>query len=271
MVLYTALTFALCLAAVTGLYCQQHNPNAAGSVADTSHRKYPWFFLEGEGGWSVPVGAFGGRSYTINDGGSSLCGFASLGYAFDGEIGMEFHRCWSFIIKGSYYHNKFDATGYLNENIIFLDKYNPSLSSSPFNVQKPVAAVGNYFYTQNSLFTGVSHTLVNKTFNAAFQFLLGQFWAGVPEINGTAYYINPYNGNIPPHGPVKVIFPAQNSGRNFGLDIGMQLGVKIWSSFHLLCTIDYVFGQAPTSQDSGNAFTSNVCLFIINSGVSYEF
>jgi hypothetical protein len=225
-------------------------------------------FLELGGGTNSPVGVFGSNNWLIPASSpeeATFVGFASSGYMYDMKIGMKLNNGWGILFDYDYYHNRFDATGYLNENIANFDViYEPS-----HYIYNPIA-IGSYSYNQSSFFGGITYekpVIKESIFSLGFQFLIGGFYANIPAVKGVADTNQYSKGN-----KISVNIPNQN-GEIFGFNLGLRLCVHIFKPLYIVFVPSYTFGGSPTNNTAGTIaiHTSNTDLLNYTFGIRVEY
>jgi hypothetical protein len=167
---------------------------------------------------------------------------------------------------GNYFHNQFNATELLNENIRVLNDYG---NNGPYFIYNP-KAVGVYSYNNCAMFFGITKDInIKGPISFGFRFFLGQFWANVPTINGIAYNNPNSTGNM-----INISLPSANSGRNLGTDIGVRLGVRLLPFLSAFINIDGIFAtNTGASEVDYNIPPSTPEIDMLNyyAGVQFDF
>jgi hypothetical protein len=119
------------------------------------------------GGISSPQGRFGSNQYKIDADDPVYCGFAYSGYTYNATIGLVLRNGWELTVIGNYFHNGFDATGYLNENGSLIEVYQPYFAP---------AAIGTYSYNQSAILGGITKVIpLTGPLSLSFRFFLVSF------------------------------------------------------------------------------------------------
>jgi hypothetical protein len=249
------------------LLCSSAIANNRGNLPDSAKKTNHLFSAGVNEGIAFPFASFG-----INNsfnGTAFFAGCALPGYMGNAMLGIEIYKGWKLVIAGSYFYNNMNANKYL-ENTKLSDS-----SIAPYNI----AAKGNYSYKQYSIFIGVAKDFeISNSIFAGFHILMGQFFANTPAVSGvadTSYIIwNPYQVLT---GKMNLNLPAQKSSwrmLDYGMSIGTRVGWAFSSSFSLILSADYVFGESPNIRSLSSSRSiniDNINLFSYTLGIEYKF
>jgi hypothetical protein len=208
------------------------------------------------GGISEPTGYYGSGKYYYTWDNPTYYDFATKGYSYNASIGILLNKGWEFSIIGMYIHNGFNAQGYVSEESPFFDVIG-SYSGYIFN---PVVT-GNYSYNNYAIFGGLTKNVnISKNIFCRFKIAMGQFIFNIPSIKVKGDTNRNLIGSA-----INISFPAQNSGRNFGGDLAINLAIKVLPNISLSLNDDFIFASPP-GYNNGWAKMFNYTL-----GIQYEF
>ena len=189
-------------------------------------------------------------------------GFASAGIACNASAEITVLDGWGFTIIGNYFHNSFNAAGFLSEN--WGEEQYTSLNTlfgSFFPKQNSVTsqefgAVGNYSYTNYSFFIGINNITCDKNINWEFHFLIGEIFLNLPSINGTISLISQDSANkqqtsnyIWNINSYHSVAPAVN--------IGVRIGIKVTQHIYAVLDLSAILTIRRAQFDEGNEITNS--------------
>lgn len=284
-----------CFACMTLAQDPHYSSLMAFSQKDTVKKHQ--FCFSFDGGISIPFSwsGYGSNSfYEVGGLGGKIeeVGFASAGIVCDATAKITLFKGWGCTLKGSYSHNPFDASGFLNENWDYYGQQDWSYSNNSFflpqsyrfNISTNIKATGSYFYNNYSVFAGVNNITNNGRIDWEYHFSLGALFMNLPSLSGiatvidedTAYVQHTNNYTIKTNS-YHTILPA--------IDIGGSIGIKvsrhIYTIFDLSTVVALTKAQFNIAGEVTNAanqvinpvFSSWTYVWVFNAtmGVEYKF